>query len=141
MALAADLLRSTSRRVRCLSACDFPKTAERGGLTLSRREPASHPSTQYTKSVPLLLLFLDLPNAIYGTQHVQAFHSYADSRGNLVPAHHYCACPKHTGEKALMRQCVIYDSDKADARLIGVEYIVAEEVRWAEGSSFLPFGG
>ncbi|BGP29492.1 hypothetical protein JCM10296v2_001231 [Rhodotorula toruloides] len=65
-------------------------------------------------------------NAIH--QHVQAFHSYADSRGNLVPAHHYCACPKHTGEKALMRQCVIYDSDKADARLIGVEYIVAEEI-------------
>lgn len=31
-----------------------------------------------------------------------------------------------------MRQCVIYDSDKPDARLIGIEYIVAEEVRHAE---------
>lgn len=27
------------------------------------------------------------------------------------------------------RQCVIYDSDRADARLIGVEYVVSEDVR------------
>lgn len=27
------------------------------------------------------------------------------------------------------RQCVIYDSDRADARLIGIEYVVSEDVR------------
>ena len=37
-----------------------------------------------------------------------------------VEAHHFCACPN-----AEVRQCVIYDSDRADARLIGLEYIIS----------------
>lgn len=27
------------------------------------------------------------------------------------------------------RQCIIYDSDRPDARLIGIEYVVSEDVR------------
>lgn len=38
-----------------------------------------------------------------------------------VEAHHFCA---HQNEE--MRQCLIYDSPNADARLIGIEYIVSE---------------
>ena len=30
---------------------------------------------------------------------------------------------------ALFHQCIIYDSDEPTARLIGIEYIVSEEVR------------
>lgn len=40
-----------------------------------------------------------------------------------VEAHHFCACPN-----AEVRQCVIYDSDRADARLIGLEYIISSEL-------------
>jgi uncharacterized protein DUF1264 len=36
---------------------------------------------------------------------------------------HYCA-----GMNEEMRQCIIYDSDKRDARLIGVEYIISERL-------------
>ncbi|CAF0830878.1 unnamed protein product [Rotaria sp. Silwood1] len=38
-------------------------------------------------------------------------------------AHHYCS---HINQD--VRQCVIYDSDRADARLIGVEYIISEKL-------------
>lgn len=40
-----------------------------------------------------------------------------------VRSHHFCS---HQSEE--MRQCVIYDSDAADARLIGVEYIISRRL-------------
>ena len=40
-----------------------------------------------------------------------------------VEAHHFCACPNED-----VRQCVIYDSDKPNARLIGLEYIISSEL-------------
>ncbi|MED6157713.1 Oil body-associated protein 1A [Stylosanthes scabra] len=40
-----------------------------------------------------------------------------------VEAHHYCG---HQNEE--MRQCLIYDSPEANARLIGLEYIVSENL-------------
>ncbi|KAL7219751.1 hypothetical protein ACSBR2_012753 [Camellia fascicularis] len=40
-----------------------------------------------------------------------------------VEAHHYCG---HQNEE--MRQCLIYDSPEANARLIGIEYIISEEL-------------
>ena len=40
-----------------------------------------------------------------------------------MEAHHFCACPNED-----VRQCVIYDSDKPNARLIGLEYIISNEL-------------
>ena len=40
-----------------------------------------------------------------------------------VEAHHFCACPNEE-----VRQCVIYDSDRPDARLIGTEYIISAKL-------------
>ena len=40
-----------------------------------------------------------------------------------VEAHHFCACPNED-----VRQCVIYDSDKPNARLIGLEYIISDQL-------------
>ena len=40
-----------------------------------------------------------------------------------MEAHHFCACPNEE-----VRQCVIYDSDKPNARLIGLEYIISREL-------------
>lgn len=45
-------------------------------------------------------------------------------RTRLVSAHHFCSCAPNSG----VRQCIIYDSAAPDARLIGIEYIVTEEV-------------
>ncbi|KAL1944503.1 hypothetical protein VTO73DRAFT_2933 [Trametes versicolor] len=60
-------------------------------------------------------------NAIH--QHLCAFHVYSQDRSRHVEAHHYC---QHLS--ADLHQCIIYDSDKSDARLIGIEYIVSEKV-------------
>ena len=41
----------------------------------------------------------------------------------VVTAHHYCSHPNEH-----ICQCVIYDNDTKDARLIGIEYIISEEL-------------
>ncbi|KAK9896610.1 DUF1264-domain-containing protein [Cystobasidium minutum MCA 4210] len=53
-------------------------------------------------------------------QHLSGIHCYAHDLTRQVIAEHYCT---HKGN---MHQCIIYDSDKPDARLIGIEYIIDE---------------
>lgn len=45
-----------------------------------------------------------------------------DPSRHAVRAHHYC-----TRLRPDLHQCIIYDLDKEDARLIGVEYVVVKE--------------
>ncbi|XP_057754014.1 oil body-associated protein 1A-like [Arachis stenosperma] len=56
-------------------------------------------------------------------QHLCAFHFYSHDMTRQVEAHHFCG---HQNEE--MRQCLIYDSPEANARLIGLEYIVSENL-------------
>ncbi|KAI4334864.1 hypothetical protein L6164_013572 [Bauhinia variegata] len=56
-------------------------------------------------------------------QHLCAFHFYSHDMTRQVEAHHYCS---HLNEE--VRQCLIYDSPHANARLIGVEYIISENL-------------
>jgi hypothetical protein len=60
-------------------------------------------------------------NAI--NMYLNGFHFYADDMGRQIEAHHYCS---HVTEDFF--QCVIYDGNQRDARLIGIEYIVSEKV-------------
>lgn len=54
--------------------------------------------------------------------YLNGFHMYADDMGRMVEATHFCVHLRHD-----LHQCVIFDSNAADARLIGIEYIVSEE--------------
>lgn len=54
--------------------------------------------------------------------YLNGFHFYADDMGRQVEAHHFC-----THLAADMHQCVIYDSNKPGARLIGIEYIISKQ--------------
>ncbi|CAF1066138.1 unnamed protein product [Adineta steineri] len=56
-------------------------------------------------------------------QHVCGFHFYSGQMNRQLIAHHYCS---HINQD--VRQCVIYDSDRPDARLIGIEYIISEDL-------------
>ncbi|KAK2389233.1 Oil body-associated protein 1A [Trifolium repens] len=56
-------------------------------------------------------------------QHLCAFHFYSHDMTRQVEAHHYCG---HQNEE--MRQCLIYDSPDKNARLIGLEYIISEDL-------------
>jgi len=51
--------------------------------------------------------------------YVCGLHFYSGQMARQVVAHHYCA--HGTGE---LMQCVIYDSNRKDARLIGIEYVI-----------------
>ena len=52
--------------------------------------------------------------------YVCGLHFYNGDMSRQVIAHHFCS---HRSEEFL--QCVIYDSNKSDARLIGIEYIIS----------------
>eukprot|EP01111_Echinosteliopsis_oligospora_P003229 TRINITY_DN15174_c0_g1_i1.p1 TRINITY_DN15174_c0_g1~~TRINITY_DN15174_c0_g1_i1.p1 ORF type:complete len:316 (+),score=72.44 TRINITY_DN15174_c0_g1_i1:94-1041(+) len=56
-------------------------------------------------------------------QHLCAVHFYNGDINRQVIAHHYCT---HLNED--VHQCVIFDSDKPNSRLIGVEYIITEKL-------------
>jgi len=56
-------------------------------------------------------------------QYVCGIHKYDHDPNRQVIAFHYCS-----HEHPSLRQCAIYDSDKKDARLIGVEYIITRDV-------------
>lgn len=52
--------------------------------------------------------------------YLDGFHFYAGDMKAQMEAHHYCG---HLNEE--LTQCVIYDGNGADAKLMGVEYIVS----------------
>lgn len=54
--------------------------------------------------------------------YLNGFHMYADEMGRQVEAAHFCLHLTHD-----FHQCVIFDRNAADARLIGIEYIVSEQ--------------
>ncbi|KAL0403716.1 UNVERIFIED_CONTAM: Oil body-associated protein 1A [Sesamum radiatum] len=56
-------------------------------------------------------------------QHLCAFHFYGHDMTRQVEAHHFCG---HQNEE--FRQCLIYDRPDDDGRLIGIEYLVSEEL-------------
>ncbi len=57
------------------------------------------------------------------SEYLNGFHFYADDMGRQVEANHFCT---HLTED--FHQCVIYDSNLSDAKLIGIEYIVSERL-------------
>ncbi|XP_073046671.1 oil body-associated protein 1A-like [Primulina eburnea] len=56
-------------------------------------------------------------------QHLCAFHFYAHDMTRQVEAHHFCG---HQNEE--FRQCLIYDGEGDNARLIGLEYVVSKDL-------------
>src|SRR5260370_17221536 len=55
--------------------------------------------------------------------HVCGIHFYSGDMSRQVIAEHYCA---HLSDEVL--QCIIYESNKPGARLIGIEYIVSAKI-------------
>ena len=54
--------------------------------------------------------------------YLNGFHMYADHMGRQVEASHFCIHLHHD-----LHQCVIFDRNAPDARLIGIEYIISEK--------------
>jgi len=56
-------------------------------------------------------------------EHVCGLHFCSGDLNHQVIAQHYCS---HVTRD--VRQCIIYDSDKKHARLVGIEYIISSEL-------------
>ena len=54
--------------------------------------------------------------------YLNGFHMYADEMARQVEASHFCIHLRHD-----LHQCVIFDRNAPDARLIGIEYIISNE--------------
>ncbi len=54
--------------------------------------------------------------------YLNGFHMYSDDRGRQVEASHFCIHLRPD-----LHQCVIFDSNRPDARLIGIEYIISAD--------------
>lgn len=54
--------------------------------------------------------------------YLDGLHIYADDTGRQVHAAHFCIHLEHD-----LHQCVIFDRNAHDARLIGIEYIISED--------------
>ncbi|MBN8901076.1 MAG: OBAP family protein, partial [Rhodospirillales bacterium] len=54
--------------------------------------------------------------------YLNGLHFYADDMNRQVEAHHFCTHLAHD-----MHQCIIYDSNQPNARLIGIEYIISAD--------------
>ncbi|MBB2203293.1 OBAP family protein [Gluconacetobacter tumulisoli] len=57
------------------------------------------------------------------SEYLNGFHFYADDMGRQVEANHFCT---HLTED--FHQCVIYEANQPNAKLIGIEYIVSERI-------------
>ncbi|RZI85634.1 MAG: DUF1264 domain-containing protein [Rubrivivax sp.] len=55
--------------------------------------------------------------------HLGGFHFANGDVKNRVEAHHYCASPSDE-----FAQCVIYDGNSLNAKIIGIEYIIGEKL-------------
>ena len=55
--------------------------------------------------------------------YLDGFHRYSDDEGHQMEAHHYCAQLNED-----FHQCVIFDGNTREARLIGIEYIISERL-------------
>lgn len=55
--------------------------------------------------------------------YLDGFHFYSGNLAGQMEAHHYC-----TKVNEELTQCVIYDGNAADARLMGVEYVVSAKL-------------
>ncbi|QGN31882.1 OBAP family protein [Microlunatus sp. Gsoil 973] len=79
---------------------------------------------------PLKHRVLDLASAVVQRKYpleamstyLNGFHMYADDMGRQVEATHFCVHLRHD-----LHQCVIFDQNAPDARLIGIEYIISAD--------------
>ncbi|GGT20887.1 OBAP family protein [Streptomyces griseoviridis] len=98
-----------------------------GGMLLARKALAL---ARTGKGHPLKHRALDLAAAALQPKYpldamstyLNGFHMYADDMGRQVEATHFCVHLRHD-----LHQCVIFDRNAPDARLIGIEYIIGEE--------------
>lgn len=97
------------------------------GMLLGRRVAAmaragkGHPLKHRALDVAAGIMQRKFPLEAMST-YLNGFHMYADDMGRQVEASHFCI---HLQPD--LHQCVIFDCNELNARLIGIEYIISEQ--------------
>jgi hypothetical protein len=60
-------------------------------------------------------------------QNLSGFNCYSSDRTRAIAVHHYGSVLPAAEGRGKLRQAIIYDSNKKDAKLIGIEYIIDEQ--------------
>ncbi|GJQ59035.1 MAG: DUF1264 domain-containing protein [Candidatus Scalindua sp. AMX11] len=60
--------------------------------------------------------------------YLNAFHTAKENPKFEIEAHHYCSMRNLDVQGETLHQCAVYDSKEAPAKLIGIEYIVSNEI-------------
>ncbi|HET7204895.1 MAG TPA: OBAP family protein [Steroidobacteraceae bacterium] len=90
----------------------------------SRVEPPGEPPTATTRVLERGAAMLqDKPPVEALAAYVDGFHFYNGNLERQVEAHHFCSVVNED-----VRQCVIFDGNDRDAKLMGIEYIVSRRV-------------
>jgi hypothetical protein len=98
----------------CVSACGGSNTDS------NVRSPGAEESPKTKALEAGAALMQDKPPIDALNAYLDGFHFYSGNMNGQMEAHHYCA---NLNEELI--QCVIFDGNKKDARLMGVEYIVS----------------
>jgi hypothetical protein len=98
----------------CLTACGGENTGS------NVRSPGAEESAKTQVLEAGAALLQDKPPIAALNAYLDGFHFYNGNMQAQMEAHHYCA---NLNEELI--QCVIYDGNKKEARLMGVEYIVS----------------
>jgi hypothetical protein len=116
-------LRLLARKALC---CLLPLLAAAcgGDNTASQVQPPGEPATAKTRVLEGGAALLQQKAPIEALNvYVDGFHFYNGNVDIQVEAHHYCSVLNED-----VRQCVIFDGNGADAKLMGIEYIVSRRV-------------
>ncbi|MDD2712019.1 MAG: OBAP family protein [Simplicispira sp.] len=99
----------------------FPTATAHGSNTASNVVAAGGPETTKTKVLEAGAAALQNKPPIEAINaYLDGFHFYNGRQNIQMEAHHYCAILNED-----MIQCVIYDGNMKDAKLMGIEYIVS----------------
>jgi hypothetical protein len=95
-----------------------------GGNTASKVKAPGNPTTALTTSLDAGADALQSRPPIAALNaYLDGFHFYNGQMNAQMEAHHYCSI---LNEEVI--QCVIYDGNMEDAKLMGVEYIISERL-------------
>ena len=98
----------------CLAACGGDNTESRV------QSPGAEESAKSRVLEAGAALMQEKPPIGALNSYLDGFHFFSGNMKGQMEAHHYCA---NLNEELI--QCVIFDGNKKDARLMGVEYIVS----------------
>jgi hypothetical protein len=109
-----------TRPIALLATCALLGACGGGGTPSNVTAPGAEQTPRTSALEAGAALLQDKPPIEAINAYVNGFHFYSGDMSGQMEAHHYCNVLNED-----LIQCVIYDGNVADAKLMGVEYIIS----------------